>query len=60
MAYSCLWTSTGRFPRNPLQPVLIQRREVKAIFWDNDGVLVDTEDIYFRATQEVLASIDII
>jgi len=32
---------------------------VKAIFWDNDGVLVDTEDIYFRATREVLASIDI-
>lgn len=30
---------------------------IKAIFWDNDGVLVDTEHLYFRATQEVLASI---
>jgi HAD superfamily hydrolase (TIGR01509 family) len=30
---------------------------IKAILWDNDGVLVDTEYLYFRATQEVLASI---
>jgi HAD superfamily hydrolase (TIGR01509 family) len=30
---------------------------IKAILWDNDGVLVDTEHLYFRATQEVLASI---
>ena len=29
----------------------------KAIFWDNDGVLVDTEHLYFQATQHVLASI---
>ena len=29
---------------------------VKAVFWDNDGVLVDTEHLYFRATQQVLAS----
>jgi len=29
----------------------------KAIFWDNDGVLVDTEHLYFEATQHVLASI---
>ncbi len=28
---------------------------VKAIFWDNDGVLVDTEVLYFQATQSVLA-----
>ncbi len=27
---------------------------LKAIFWDNDGVLVDTEHLYFRATQQVL------
>jgi HAD superfamily hydrolase (TIGR01509 family) len=32
---------------------------IKAIFWDNDGVLVDTEHLYFRATQHVLASVDI-
>jgi HAD superfamily hydrolase (TIGR01509 family) len=29
------------------------------ILWDNDGVLVDTEGLYFRATQSVLASVDI-
>lgn len=29
------------------------------VLWDNDGVLVDTEGIYFRATREVLASIGI-
>jgi HAD superfamily hydrolase (TIGR01509 family) len=27
---------------------------IKAIFWDNDGVLVDTERLYFQATQEVM------
>ena len=27
----------------------------RAIFWDNDGVLVDTEELYFKATQRVLA-----
>lgn len=32
---------------------------IKAIFWDNDGVLVDTEHLYFKATQQVLASIGI-
>jgi len=32
---------------------------IKAIFWDNDGVLVDTEGIFFRANQEVLASLGI-
>jgi HAD superfamily hydrolase (TIGR01509 family) len=31
----------------------------KAIFWDNDGVLVNTEHIYFQATQRVLATIGI-
>jgi HAD superfamily hydrolase (TIGR01509 family) len=30
---------------------------IKAILWDNDGVLVDTERLYFRATQEILSSI---
>jgi HAD superfamily hydrolase (TIGR01509 family) len=29
---------------------------LKAILWDNDGVLVDTEKFYFQAGQEVLAS----
>jgi HAD superfamily hydrolase (TIGR01509 family) len=31
---------------------------VGAIFWDNDGVLVDTEHLYFRATREVLSAVD--
>lgn len=30
---------------------------IKAILWDNDGVLVDTEHLYFRATREVLLSV---
>lgn len=29
---------------------------IKAIFWDNDGVLVDTERLYFRATQDIMAT----
>jgi HAD superfamily hydrolase (TIGR01509 family) len=28
---------------------------IKALFWDNDGVLVDTEHLYLAATREVLA-----
>lgn len=31
----------------------------KAILWDNDGVLVDTEHLYFQATKDVLQSIGI-
>lgn len=30
-----------------------------SIFWDNDGVLVDTDGLYFRATQTVLATIGV-
>ena len=32
---------------------------IKAIIWNNDGVLVDTEKLYFLATQEVLASVGV-
>jgi HAD superfamily hydrolase (TIGR01509 family) len=28
---------------------------IKAILWDNDGILVDTERLYFQATQQTLA-----
>jgi beta-phosphoglucomutase-like phosphatase (HAD superfamily) len=28
---------------------------IRALFWDNDGVLVDTEVLYFQATREILA-----
>ena len=30
------------------------------ILWDNDGVLVDTEGLYFRATQTVLQAVGIL
>jgi HAD superfamily hydrolase (TIGR01509 family) len=30
-----------------------------AVLWDNDGVLVDTEGLYFQATKTVLASIGV-
>lgn len=29
---------------------------ITAVFWDNDGVLVDTERLYFKATQEIMAA----
>ena len=29
------------------------------IFWDNDGVLVDTEALYFQSSQEALATVGI-
>lgn len=32
---------------------------IKAIFWDNDGVLVDTEGLFFEANQGVLAGLGI-
>ena len=30
-----------------------------ALLWDNDGVLVDTEGLYFQATREVLATVGV-
>jgi HAD superfamily hydrolase (TIGR01509 family) len=30
-----------------------------ALLWDNDGVLVDTEGLYFAATREVLATVGV-
>lgn len=32
---------------------------IKAVIWDNDGVLVDTEELYFKATREALSEIGI-
>jgi HAD superfamily hydrolase (TIGR01509 family) len=32
---------------------------IKAIFWDNDGVLVETEELYFEATRQTLATIGV-
>jgi HAD superfamily hydrolase (TIGR01509 family) len=31
----------------------------KAIFWDNDGVLVDTEHLYYEATRTMLARVGV-
>jgi HAD superfamily hydrolase (TIGR01509 family) len=30
-----------------------------ALLWDHDGVLVDTEGLYFQATREMLAKVDV-
>jgi len=30
-----------------------------ALLWDNDGVLVDTEGLYYQATREVLATVGV-
>lgn len=35
------------------------RQYPKALLWDNDGVLVDTEELYFKATQQILADVGI-
>lgn len=32
---------------------------IKAILWDNDGVLVDTEYLYFHATRGILAKVGV-
>jgi HAD superfamily hydrolase (TIGR01509 family) len=32
---------------------------IKAIFWDNDGVLVETEHLYFQANREALGSVGV-
>jgi len=32
---------------------------IRAVFWDNDGVLVDTELLYYRSTREVLRRVGI-
>jgi len=32
---------------------------IKAIFWDNDGVLVDTEKLYYRANKETFEKMGI-
>jgi HAD superfamily hydrolase (TIGR01509 family) len=32
---------------------------VKAIFWDNDGVLVDSEPLYFETTREAMAELGV-
>ncbi len=33
--------------------------DYRAILWDNDGVLVDTERLYFQATREVFARVGV-
>jgi HAD superfamily hydrolase (TIGR01509 family) len=33
---------------------------IQALFWDNDGVLVDTEKLYYQATREALQPVGVI
>ncbi len=33
--------------------------EQRAIFWDNDGVLVDTEQWFFEANRQELAALGV-
>ena len=33
---------------------------IKAVFWDNDGVLVETEHLYFEANRQVLESAGVV
>ncbi|MGD0678344.1 MAG: HAD family phosphatase [Polyangiaceae bacterium] len=35
------------------------KRPYRALLWDNDGVLVDTEGLYFEATRGVLADVGV-
>jgi len=32
---------------------------IRAVFWDNDGVLVDTEMLYYRSTRDVLRRVGV-
>lgn len=32
---------------------------IRAVFWDNDGVLVDTEPLYYQATRDTMATVGI-
>ncbi len=32
---------------------------IDTILWDNDGVLVDTEELYFSATRDVLSKVGV-
>ncbi|MEO8256192.1 MAG: HAD family phosphatase [Acidobacteriota bacterium] len=32
---------------------------IEAIFWDNDGILVETEPVYFQATRHVLKTVGV-
>jgi HAD superfamily hydrolase (TIGR01509 family) len=40
-----------------MAPAMLERPA--ALLWDNDGVLVDTEGLYFQATREVLATVGV-
>jgi HAD superfamily hydrolase (TIGR01509 family) len=40
-----------------MAPAMLDRPA--ALLWDNDGVLVDTEGLYFKATREVLATVGV-
>lgn len=39
---------------------VVRARDIDAILFDNDGVLVDTEGLYFQATREVLEEVGVV
>ena len=41
------------------QLICMAKVMVKTILWDNDGLLVDTEQLYFSATRDVLSEVGI-
>jgi HAD superfamily hydrolase (TIGR01509 family) len=56
------WLCTGRKGQgfdSGTKRLAMTLSKKKWIFWDNDGVLVDTESLYFQASRETLASIGI-
>ncbi len=34
-------------------------KRIKYIFWDNDGIFVETEELYFQSTKETLAQVGV-
>lgn len=49
----------GRATLRPMNEPEARPRRIRALLWDNDGVLVDTEELYFAATREVLAQVGV-
>ena len=55
----------GRVPGTPGADFRLRRvgdtpaAMIDTLLWDHDGVLVDTEHLYYQATREVLATLGI-
>lgn len=44
---------------SPISDAPVETPGITTILWDNDGVLVDTEGLYYQATREVIAEFGI-